>query len=176
MEEDSPLQFLDTDCSRYLYETYYPSSAQRAQQDRVIQELRCRIKRYTIRKFNRSNRLGPGIERLFGPGETGWVWSSISARGSRVGQNFPITCNGNGTGFYQFSEETRWTAKEFPPHIDHYYGARGFIRHLRFARRHPSLGHTPQRRQGEQQVGYVIEELVREVEASRSAVRRIAAP
>jgi hypothetical protein len=135
MEGDSPLQFLDTDCSRYLYETYYPSSAQRAHQDRVIQELLCRIKRYTIREFNRLNRLGPGIERLFGPGETGWVWSSISARGSKVGPKFPITSNGDGTGFYQLSEETRWIAKEFPPNIDHYYGARGFMRHLRFRSR-----------------------------------------
>jgi len=139
MEEDSPLQFLDMDCSRYLYETYYPSTAQRAQQDRVIQELLCHIKRYTLRKFYRSNRLGPGTGRLFAPGETGWVWSSISARGSKVGQKFPITSNGDGTGFYQFSEETRWVAKEFPPHIDHHYGVRGFTRHLRAALRNPTL-------------------------------------
>ena len=135
MEDDSPLQFLDTDCSRYLYETYYPSEIQRAQQKRVIQEMLHHIRGYTLNSFKRVLRGEhcniSRIGRQFKAGESGWIWSSISASGQKVGLWFPIVDNGDGTGYHQFSEETRWVARQFPPSVDQYYDSGGFMGYLR---------------------------------------------
>ena len=123
VEDNSPLQFLDTDCSRYLYETYYPSETQRVQQKRVIQEMLYHIWGYTGDSFKRV--LGGGycnisrIGRQFKAGETGWIWSSISAIGGKVGRKFPIVDNGDGTGYYQFSkDDSRGFVKYLPGQIN----------------------------------------------------------
>ena len=135
LENNSPLQFLDMDCSRYLYETYYPSETQRAKQKRVMRQLRHHIRGYTLNSFKQV--LGGGycnISRIacqFKAGETGWIWSSISAVGQKVGRGFPIVDNEDGTGYHQFSEETRWVARQFPPLVDQYYDSGGFVEYLR---------------------------------------------
>ena len=143
LEDNSPLRFLDTDCSRYLYETYYPSEAQRRRQSLVIQELMRHIKGYTMNSFYRRYRRDanlparacdqnyPRIVDQFKTGETGWIWSSISASGNKVGRQFHMVDNEDGTGYHQFSEETRWIAIKFPPEVDHYYESRRFMRYLR---------------------------------------------
>ena len=143
MEDNSPLLFLDADCSRYMYETYYPPETQRIRQGLVMQELMNHIKRYTMDEFYRRYRRDsncparlcdqnyPRIVRQFKSGETGWIWSSISASGNKVERGFPIVDNEDGSGYYQFSEETRWIARRFPPEADHYYESRLFMRYLK---------------------------------------------
>ena len=134
LEGNSPLKFLDMDCSRYLYETYYPSDDQRAQQEQVMREFMHHIRGFTANSLKQVLGRQCDISRIgrqFKEDETGWIWISISAIGQKVGRQFPIVDNGDGTGYHQFSEETRWIARQFPPSVGQYYYSIGFMKYLR---------------------------------------------
>ena len=45
---DSPLQYLDYDVTRYLYETYFPTQKTRFNYNSVIQQFKRLIKGYCI--------------------------------------------------------------------------------------------------------------------------------
>jgi len=46
--DDSPLQYLDYDVTRYLYETYFPTQKTRFNYNNVIQQFKRLIKGYCI--------------------------------------------------------------------------------------------------------------------------------
>ena len=46
--DDSPLQYLDYDVTRYLYETYFPTQETRFNYNSVIQQFKRLIKGYCI--------------------------------------------------------------------------------------------------------------------------------
>jgi hypothetical protein len=144
MESESPLRFLDFDCSRYLYETYFPSADQRRRYDHVMRELNMFVNRHITNRFVRQFRgahvhapsIQSGIrqaERLSrrqrgqGTGVKTWFWIGISAEGQRVSASFIIDDIGHGEGVSQFGG---WRAKSYPPHIDDYYDSRRFLRSI----------------------------------------------
>jgi len=142
METESPLRFLDIDCSLYLYETYYPSANQRRIYRLVMRELNMRVNQHITNRFvgqfqqhghvdvPNSNSIRRWIRRAERGRRTKvktWFWKGISAEGQRVPESFIIDDIGHGDGISQFG---RWKAKSYPPHIDDYYDSHRFLQSI----------------------------------------------
>ena len=138
MDVDSPLRFLDSDASRYLYETYFPVERDRIAYNGVISTLNKYVKKLVHTEFCSHfpltgtsawlKRTGPDSISVRG---VLWLWHRISAAGSPINTSrFQIQDNGDGTGVFQ-EHGIRWEALSFPPQVDNYFTGNKFIAFLK---------------------------------------------